>query len=101
VEEWSQTLKNVTEGTARSVSRGDVIGTGDVPVESSQATFGPYGPVVPTQTSTCDSEAIATKPQAVFLLPPVDPKMEPEVTASAILVLTFAITDSTGVTPAP
>ncbi len=83
------------------VSRGDVIGTRDLPAEPSQAAFGPYGPVAPTQMSTCDSEAFATNPQAVYLLPSFDPRMEPEVTAYAVLELTFAITDSTGATPAP
>jgi hypothetical protein len=83
------------------VSRGDVIGTRDLPAEPSQAAFGPYGPVGPTQASTCDSEAFATSPQAAFLLPAFDPRMEPEVTASAVLELTFAITGGIGATPAP
>lgn len=84
------------------VSRGNVIGTRDLPAEPSQTGFNPYhGPVVLTHTSTCGLEALATTPHAIFLLPLFDPTVEPEVTASAVLELTSAITGSTGATPAP
>lgn len=83
------------------VSLGDIIGTRDLPAEPSQATFGPYGPVMPTNTTPCGSEALLTNPYATFLLPPFDPTIEPEVTVSVVLELTVAVTGSTGATPAP
>jgi uncharacterized protein YggE len=83
------------------VSRGEVIGTQDLPAEPSPATFGPYGPVMPTNLTNCGSEIFATNLNATFLLPPFDPTMEPEVAVSADIELTFAITGSAGATPAP
>lgn len=79
------------------ISRGDIVGTRDV-VTASQSVSGPYGPVLPV--NECGSEDLALSLYSALALPPFDPTAEPEVTAYAVLKLTFDLMQDAGATPA-
>jgi hypothetical protein len=79
------------------VSRGDIVGASDL-ASDPQAAFGAYGPVLPV--NECGSGDIALSPYAVSALPPFDPTAEPEVSAYAVLELTFDLLENAGATPA-